>query len=340
MVAEMGREGNGMKVQDLRNLLSEADRKRMEKAFVECYKAVPKGKKEELDELIAAIFEGGDEKKVSKKENVDYEALEREINVFVENAYAQNYFVPNRVIPKSQRPKWRFLVKNYIKQLEKVPAENEYSERMVKLLRDLYHMLCYGCNYYIFSTDDPFRSVGWEQPKLFLVLVKKTFSTGYSKENIKQMVQDACTGGLSTESLHIENMICLLGELKTSDVKFMAIEAAKELAGELENKLKALKKYDSGRYYMEEAIDNYCGMVLMISIQLAEKESGTAYFFSTSKESDKEITLYKALDYVDYVGEDETWKWVYEYGVKKKIKPRKSLTEEYERIKREENGET
>lgn len=47
MVGEMRKEGNGMKVQDLRNLLSEADRKRMEKAFVECYETVPKGRKEQ-----------------------------------------------------------------------------------------------------------------------------------------------------------------------------------------------------------------------------------------------------------------------------------------------------
>lgn len=29
------------------------------------------------------------------------------------------------MVPKSQRPKWRFMVKNFIKELEKIPPESE-----------------------------------------------------------------------------------------------------------------------------------------------------------------------------------------------------------------------
>ena len=52
--------------------------------------------------------------KKKKGSAVSFEELEREMEIFFENAYAQNYFAPNRVIPKSQRPKWRFMVKNFI----------------------------------------------------------------------------------------------------------------------------------------------------------------------------------------------------------------------------------
>lgn len=47
-------------------------------------------------------------------------------------------------------------------------------------------------------------------------------------------------------------------ELKTSDVKHMAIEEAQKLIDE-RKKLKGLKKYDSNRYYLEEEINNLCG---------------------------------------------------------------------------------
>lgn len=322
-----------MKVQELRELLKGADKALTDKAFVEVYKNLTKSRKEELDDVIIGILEGREEKKEIKKAPVNFAQLEQEIPYFLENAYAQNYFAPNRVIPKNQRSKWRFQVKSYIKELDKIPSDSQDYPQGVKLLGDLYHMLCYGCNYWIFSTDDPFRSVGWRQEELFGVLVKKTFYLGYTRDNIKSLLLDTSTGGLSRESLYQGNMFVLLSELKTSDVKYMAIELAKEIIDEKKTKLKPLGKWADGRYELEEAIDNLCEMILMISIALNEPELGVDYFFRTCTDTDKEITLYKALRLIDWMDEDELWLDVYRYGLKKKIKPRDNLVKEYtERI--------
>lgn len=325
-----------MKVQELRDHLKSADREWVEKAFAECYKCLPKSKKEEMDDILLQILAGTEKKKLEKKA-VDFDALEREIQIFLDNAYAQNYFAPNRVIPKSQRPKWRFLVKNYIKELEKIPAESENYSRMLKLLRDLYCMLCYGCSYYIFSTEDAFRSVGWKQEELFHMLVKKTLSPGYSKEAVKQLLVDACGGGLSRESLHVYQLLVLLVELKTSDVKYMTIEVSKELAAERTAKLKTMKPHAHGSYDLREEINNLSGMVLMLSLSLAELEEGVRYFFANCREPNQEIVLYRALDFTEYVGDDRQWMQVYEYGIKKKISPREYLQDKYEKLKLEES---
>lgn len=327
-----------MKVQELRNLLSNADKNLTDKAFVEVYKNLTKSKKEELDDVIMGILEGREEKKEPKKVQMDFETLDREIRFFVENAYAQNYFAPNRVIPKNQRPKWRFLVKNYIKELEKIQVESPDFPQGVKLLTDLYHVLCYGCNCYIFSTDDPFRSIGWEQEKLFSMVVKKTFSLGYTRENIKSVLLDACTGGLGSESLYQWNMMAILPEFKTSDVKYMAIEIAKGIIDEKRDKLKTLGKWANGRYELEEVINNLCDMILLISIALSEPELGVDYYFRTCIESDKEIVLYRALRLIDAMDEDQLWLDVYHYGLKAKIKPGSELEAEFAR--RTEQGET
>lgn len=60
-------------------------------------------------------------------------------------------------------------------------------------------------------------------------------------------------------------------------------------------------------------------------------EEGVKYFFKHSKKTDKEITLYCALDLVRWMGEDELWIKVYEYGLSKRITPRDSLIEEYKK---------
>lgn len=322
-----------MKVQELRDLLKAADRDLLEKAFVESYKHLTKKQKEEADQAITDALSGKSSKSTVKKESVNFDELELQITEFLENAYAQNYFAPNRIIPKSQRPKWRFMVKNYIKELEKISVDDANYTRSAKLLTDLYHMLCEACNYYLFSTDDAFRSVGWQQPDLFQMVVKKTFGDGYSREKISALLLYSVSGGLSRESLHIEQESVLLAELKTSDVKYMAIEEARKLIDERKQKLKGLKKYDSKRYSLEEEINNLCDVILMTAIELAEPSSGIEYYFQNYERSDKEITLYCALKIADWVEDEELWIKIYEYGIGKKIKPREWLVGKYESLK-------
>lgn len=322
-----------MKVQELRDLLKAADRDLLEKAFVESYKHLTKKQKEEADQAITDALSGKSSKSTVKKESVNFDELELQITEFLENAYAQNYFAPNRIIPKSQRPKWRFMVKNCIKELEKISVDDANYTRSAKLLTDLYHMLCEACNYYLFSTDDAFRSVGWQQPDLFQMVVKKTFGDGYSREKVSALLLYSVSGGLSRESLHIEQESVLLAELKTSDVKYMAIEEARKLIDERKQKLKGLKKYDSKRYSLEEEINNLCDVILMTAIELAEPSSGIEYYFQNYERSDKEITLYCALKIADWVEDEELWIKIYEYGIGKKIKPREWLVGKYESLK-------
>lgn len=151
-----------MKVQELRNLLGSAERGNLEKAFVECYKQLRKAQKEECDATLIALLEGKAAEQTKVDASVGFETLTQQITDFMSNAYASNYFAPNRIIPKSQRPKWRFMVKNFIKELEKIPLDNDNYEKAVKLLTDLYCLICKACNIYLFSTEDPFRSIGWE----------------------------------------------------------------------------------------------------------------------------------------------------------------------------------
>ncbi len=328
------KEKQTMKVQELRNLISASDREHLEKALVECYKQLRKGQKEEIDQGLVDILQGKAVEQKKAESPVNFEELEQQITVFLKNAYAQNYFAPNRIIPKNQRPKWRFMVKNFIKELEKIPVENENNPQAVKLLTDLYRLICAACDTYLFSTEDPFRSIGWEQPKLFELLVTKTFAAGYSRDSISKLLLLAATGGLSRESLYVEQEIVLVNGLRTSDVRYIAIEEAEKLTEERLNKLAGLKEYDRQRFYLQEAVNELCGVILLLTIELAEPEKGVEYYFKHSIRRDREITLYCALDLVALMDEDDLWLRVYEYGLRKKIKPRDRLREAYEYRKR------
>lgn len=322
-----------MKVQELRQLLSGADRALMEKAFVECYKQFSKSKKEEdIDPLIQEILSGAEISREKKTSISDFNAFYAEVIEFLDNAYAQNYYAPNRFVPKSKRPKWRFIVKNYIKMLEPIQPSYEYYSEAVNLLMDIYNMLCYACSYYLFSTDDPFRSIGWAQPELYFLVVRKAFGAGYSREMISRMIQMAATGGISREALHMMQMRILVKELKTADVKNIAIEEGKKLIAGALSKQFQKKGNTYSDYYFNEGINNICGVILMLYIELSEPEEGIAYYFDHCRERDQEIVLYCALDLAKWMdAQNQLWLDIYKYALKRKIKPRESLVKEYQK---------
>lgn len=328
-----------MKVQELRDHLKKADREKVEKAFVESYKQLSKAKKEETDQIIIDILSGNDLEKRDSTQQKDFITLKQEVEEFIGNAYAQNYYTPNRVIPKSKRPKWRFLVKGYIKEFLKIKAGDIYYPEMIVLFTDLYKMLCEACNYYLFSTEDPFRSVGWRQPELFGVLVKKAFEDGYKREKISAMMKLAVSGGVSPDNLSIEQGLVLCSELKTSDVKYMAIEEIKKLVDGEKAQLTKMKNNSDQRYFIKEKINHLCDLLLVISMELAEVEEGCVYYFNHCIEREPEIVLYRALRIVEWTSnDDKVWVDIYRYGLTKKIKPRESLTRQYHELLQEEKA--
>lgn len=327
-----------MKVQELRDIIKKADRENVEKAFAECYKKLSKSQKQELDQMLEGILSGKDTKGPKEGPPADFPALKREVEEFLENAYAQNYFAPNRVIPKSKRPKWRFMVKGYIKEFLKIKAEDEHYPEMIRLFSEIYKLICTACNYYLFSTEDPFRSIGWNQPELFRVLVKKMFEDGYTKENILAITALAVCEGVSRETLHVEQAFVLVSELRTSDVKYMTLESVKELADGQEGRLSGLKNNSDQSYFIEETINRLCDLYLIISIELTEAEDGIRYYFDHCREYRNETILYRALEIVDWTDAGEKlWIDVYRYGLTRKIEPREELTAKYQELIQKQN---
>lgn len=324
-----------MKIAELRQIIGKAEREQLEKAFAECYKKLPKAKKEELDDILPLILLGKDVKPAAKKSvaAMDFGVLKNQIEMFLENAYAQNYFAPNRTIPKSERSKWRFRVKNFIKELQNIPVCSENFGESARLLKELYCLICTACNIYLFSTEDPFRSIGMEQYDFFHMVVEKYLGMGYSQEMLSELVLLASSGGLDRESLHCFQQRVLLSDLKTVDMKYAAIQEVEKLMENLPEKLKNLWMEHQSQYDVSEAVNALCDLILMIDIELNEVENHIDYYFRTSQEWEQEIILYRALRIANWMGTDDDWLWIYEFGCRKKIQPRKELVEEYKKRK-------
>src|SRR5260370_33530016 len=119
-----------------------------------------------MDELMKnpAASRAGAKQAKALAQSVDIDELEAELGEFLTDAYAQNYFAPNRFVPKSERPKWRFKVKRFFKEINATVVEPGSTEKASDLLENLYQMLCYACDFVLFSAYDPFQSAGITQP--------------------------------------------------------------------------------------------------------------------------------------------------------------------------------
>lgn len=326
-----------MKIQEFRDKMKQCKREDVEKIASELYKLLPKSKKEtEADPLIEEIISGKAASAPNKTKNavMDFESLKNQINVFLEYVDHDYYFMPNRIVPKNKRSKWRFEVKNYIKMINEIPADGENGEESARLLREIYKRLAYGCGYYIFPSEDPFQSIGIRQPDFYDMLVRRTFATGFTDENLKNMLEDATTVFIDRNSLHIELEAIYAKSLPTSDLKYKALSYIKEYVERYETEIKSVKKHSNDNYHLKYNIEEMCETMLVISIYLCEPEDAVEYYWQHVHDSDKEVILYKILDTIGAFGDERLWISVYEDGLKKGIKPRDSLEKRYQKMKK------
>lgn len=89
-----------MKVQEVRECLKKLSEDEAKELVVALYKAMSKALKveKEIDALVSEFQDAKDPAKKKATKEVDIHALEDEITTFLQNAYLQNYMVPNRVI--------------------------------------------------------------------------------------------------------------------------------------------------------------------------------------------------------------------------------------------------
>ncbi|WP_321024123.1 hypothetical protein [Eisenbergiella porci] len=330
-----------MLVAEIREILKDYQEEDLRLLIVELYKAMPKRVREdkEIDNFLKNAKERLRNKNIAKKQEkvTDVKLLKPEIETFLENAYAQNYFAPNRVIPKQERPKWRFKVKSYIKALQTVPPEGEEGNIAADLLDKLYVMLCYACRYYIFNTEDPFASVGIGQPELFDIVLKKRFSAGISRDAIKKAIALTVNSGMDRNTIHSELMMVLAVNLPTADSKLLAIEEAKAQKAELDGEInrnsgkKTVNSYSG--FEKKEKANNLTELIFRLYAELCEYEDGISYYKRNIHETNKEVELYLLLELLYLYDLKDLLLREYEKGVKSRIKPRKNLTEIYQYTK-------
>ncbi|MDV3429606.1 MAG: hypothetical protein LIR50_21765 [Bacillota bacterium] len=329
-----------MLISELRDLIKSYKDENLRLIISEMYKSMPKKLREEkdIDTLLqdpSAYIQIGKIEKVKNKQ-VNIDAMQREINRFIEYAYKQCYCVPNNMVRKNERPKWRFKVKTYVRDLQEISIDSREGSIATELLLKLYEMLSYACGYYIFNTDNPFRSVGIEQTSLLETVIARRLGCGINQDNIKSVINLVINSIPDRETLHSSLICTLIMNLKSSDSKEIAVEQCKQIIKELQKPKQASSKkswsMDSSDYQREEKIHNLVEMVFRINIELCEFDEAIQFFNKKYIERDAGITLYVLLELLWEYELKELWMQEYEKALKNGVKPREKLINMYEYI--------
>jgi hypothetical protein len=323
-----------MRIKEVRNIIKNYSEEELRILLTEMYKAIPKTVKEEkdIDQMVEDInsYKNSRRRVSRQKEDVNIELLEYEVETFIEYAYKQYYFAPNSFVHKKERPKWRFKVSKYIKQLDKV----ENNELVIELLEKIYEVLCYGCHYVIFSSDDPFASIRISQEDVFNRIVRRKFADGFKREAITSTLK-LMAANKPADSL----LPSLLQYINTPDSRLITIEECNKLQQMVKNGHKLtsnkLEKSNSGRYYTQEKINILVETAFYCYLELSEYETAGEYFMSNYEGHDDEVKLYILLRLLYESDLKENWLSEYEKAIQGGIKPRERLTKMYEYIIKE-----
>ncbi|WP_047155557.1 hypothetical protein, partial [Aneurinibacillus tyrosinisolvens] len=232
-------------------------------------------------------------KKSSKKaaEPTDFISLKAEIEQFIEYANHQYYLAPNRVVPKKDRPKWRFTVKRVVNQLMQFAEEPQYAGESACLLESLYKLICRACSEYLFNTEDPFRSIMIDQLDFFrsVVALKKKV------ESPEKWISDSILLIIDCETDRELARIDLMGPLwevaeekwlkelliKQCDLLLQAyLRERKEIQEKQGTKIKksGWSFPSSPDMHIQRKIENLVLMVLMAHFNMDNYKAGIDYF--------------------------------------------------------------
>lgn len=324
-----------MKIQQVRTLVAGHSNDTLQQLICEIYKRLPKKiiEEKQIDFLIENLPDSLSPKnRVTKqKELLDINEVRWETEEFIKNARAQNYFAPNQIIHKKDRPKWRFVVKRLYKSLMELSQNPEDLPETSRLLAELYKVMCQASRVYLFNTQDPFASAGIDQEEFYRNVVAVRAQTGTPEQWIKESLLLTLEPAVTLDRYL---MIVLIEMLKSAPLKELAIGLCLQI-----RKLKTTPpmRREDLEYYLNERNNALTELIFRLNMVLGEKETAITDFKSNYQDIDSEIGLYVLLRQLFDYREKELWLREYEFGLQQKVQPRKSLVETYKFIK--ENGD-
>ncbi len=308
----------------------------------ELYRKIPKKERDaqDLDGMILDFASFLEKKKLGKPSQplVNITNLEIDVRWFLENAYNQYYMVPNRVVSKKDRPKWRFLANGFIKELNRHPVDGETGEMATGLLLNIYQMLCYATQYHLFVSTTPFKAVGLPQTEMFDMLIARMLEHDKSPERIRLCLRLLIENNLDEDTYFIQMTPLLYPRLKTPDMKETAIAQGflllKDLTEKQEKTSKAKHRDIMEEYNQNQAIDRMAHMLFDLLSFMGDVEHGLKLYKKYGSKMSGNVSTYAVLWHLEFNDLPRIWLREYDLAVSKGETFGPSLAEKRELVMR------
>lgn len=288
-----------MKVDELRAKLFNLEKPEIIKLAVEFYKLVPKAKKEDND--LDALINAPTDKPVKSKDTEGVRTLdtiEAEINTFIAHAKEQYYLYSNKVVSNKERPKWRFKVKAWYKELTNPKNKGFNQIQQADVLVNLYNILCESCRYQYFSADDTFQSVGVAQEdflKSVLQLIEQVHGKiGLAHKGVSLVINNDTGPNTFPSWLMVE----LINALELPDYKYEALDIVNEMLAELtkpvvvDPRRRVVSMDSMEEYRLKYKKNKLAELGFRLYTSLFEYNAAIDFYNKYAKESSEEIKLY------------------------------------------------
>jgi hypothetical protein len=323
-----------LQLSEARETIKGYSKDQLKALVIALYKSLPADRKKDIGD---PLLQNPDDALASKprliaeKPKPDIHELELDIDEFIKNAQAQNYFAPNRIISKNERTRWRFLVKQYYRDLLTAGSVEEDLPLAASLLSRLYRLLCYACGYYLFRTENPFQSIGISQTEFLKQVLTLNKRCQESRVFISGGLNLAVGNGVDRITLPRWLIDVFLDFLTTPDL----CESAVEICGNIiqEKKQKTVKPHDSMAEWEHTAsIRDFALAGFLLHAKLHDFESAVAFFRQHYHQHNPEVTLFYLLELLEEFNQKELYLREYRRACSDGIKPRSELTKTYDQM--------
>lgn len=334
-----------MKIAELRELSEKASQKDLETALAEVYKKLPKEKKLECDEMITMILQGKGKPAAKKKApavltDADFEKKIEDIDEFIQNARDNLYWYSNRTVSKKKQANWRNEVKGYLTFLEGIDAGSPHHGDALDSLWDLYELLCRGCIWKLFHTEDVFEALNIGQDDLYETIARREWDFELIPEAYYRLVEESCSDGVGREFIAKDIQARLLKLLENDEQRQACLEQAK-LYRDDQKKLadNAVDSWiydpDTSKFTFQKRGEHASDLILQLYINLNRQKEGMDDFMKNDPQPDGEIRLFRMFDQVPRQTDGQKKMLIdsYDQAIRDGIDPRDSLQKIYKELK-------
>ena len=201
-------------------------------------------------------------------------------------------------------------------------------EKAGMLLEKLYQMLCYACDFVLFSAYDPFQSVGISQTAfLDAVLGLKAEHLELHKfiDHGLHLVRDS---RLNRYTLGSNLVQVLIDRLRTPESLELAIERAAHLHSETNSGPERKQNYERA-----DRRNRLAEFGFLAYVKLSDYDRAIDFFLARYIASDKEISLFVLLERLRALQREDLWQREYERAIQTGIRPRDRLADAYRHLK-------